>query len=78
VRLWQVMSGVPVEIHSPSEGNRSGGEIDARTARRWTVEIVRIDKALKEISVAGFSAVRMIAVAEREIAPGAKRLRSHA
>ena len=68
VRLWQANSGVPVEIHVPSEGNR-GGEVDAAAMRRWNVEIVRIDKALKEISVAGFNAVRTIAVAEREIAP---------
>jgi hypothetical protein len=46
----------------------TGGEIDARTARRWNAEIVRIDKALKEISIPGFNAVRTITVAEREIA----------
>jgi hypothetical protein len=69
VRLWQANSGIPVEIHVPSEGNR-GAEIDAATMRRWNSEIVRIDKALKEISAAGFDAVRTIAVPEREIAPG--------
>jgi hypothetical protein len=40
--------------------------------RKWSAEIDRIDKALKEISVDGFNAVRMLAVAEREIAPDAE------
>ena len=58
-----------IEVHSPSAGH-SGAEIDAATMRRWNAEIVRIDEALKKISVDGFNAVRMLAVAEREIALG--------
>jgi hypothetical protein len=37
--------------------------------RKWCAEIDRIDKALKEVSVAGFNAVRLLTVAEREITP---------
>jgi hypothetical protein len=68
VRQWQAVSGVPVEIHA-SSGKSSGEGPKAATVRRWGIEISRIDKALKEISVAGFSAVRMLAVFEREIVP---------
>jgi hypothetical protein len=69
VRLWQVNHGVQIEVHAPSAGH-SGAEIDAATMRRWNAEIIRIDKALKEISLVGFNAVRMLTAAEREIAPG--------
>jgi hypothetical protein len=69
VRLWQVHHGVQIEVHAPSVGH-SGAEIDAATMRRWDREITRIDTALKKTSIPGFNAVRMLAVAEREIAPG--------
>jgi hypothetical protein len=72
VRLWQVNHGVQIEVHAPSAGH-SGTEINAATMRRWNAEIVRIDTTMKKISIPGFNAVRMLAVAEREVAPGVEQ-----
>jgi hypothetical protein len=68
LRRWLTQRGVEIEIHPPSVAY-SGMGVEAATMRKWGVEIDRVDTALKKISVDGFNAVRMLTVAEREIAP---------
>jgi hypothetical protein len=66
MRRWLAIKGIPQEIHA---GAGKGAWPSEKTVAEWELEVCRVDRALKKISISGFTAVSRLAIPEREIDP---------